>query len=1508
MDRIGRFEIQAEIGRGGFGCVYRAFDPKVGRVVALKVLNPSEDPSTLTRFRNEATAAGSLHHKNIVTVFECGDYDGTPYLVMEYLDGEDLSRICKRQAPLSLYQKVDTMRQIGQGLHYAHSNGVLHRDVKPANIILLKDGNVKLLDFGIARLLREESTRLTQQGFLMGTVLYMSPETLLEGSSDVLSDIWAYGVIFYELLAGRNPFESNTARSEMLRITTEDPPPLPLDVCPESLQTVLRKLLSKERELRWQSLEDVLFEIEPILIDLKRTEAVKLIPVAERFYQESKWDEAQQVIRGILDMDPESKTGRLLRERVQRELNRPRIQSLIDRAEQEAAQRHFSEAIQLFEAARQLDADDSSIRQRLEDLGKAKQKSQVAGNLLLNARQELKNKSLTGAIQYASEALTVDPGNPDAARLLRELQRENETRDKARQLQECLRKARGLIAMEDLDGAISTLTQGDQENREIKELLTRALALRSEKERRQEYSNGLESAKGLLRANQLTEAVAVLERLARDFAGEAEPGDLLAYARQELRDRERTEAVEHLKESAGALIRDRKFDEASALVRDGLRIFPGEAELSRLLRSVLAEKKIHDEEQALKSALERCKEMRAAGRLSEAFALIAGLLKGHPNHPALLEQSRQLKLEQERKDRDLAVGKLIDKFQTLLQQGRPDAALDVLNAGLNSFPDEPRIEALRPQIAAEQDRRKRQYIAAQLAAAKELGDRNQWSASLEVIRQALALHPDSPELAQAQKNIEAAIKRADIEQRERLEREREAERESLIDRGSQALGEGRLKDAETLLATALQPFAAHTRVIALAAAIELEGARRAELFKQEEEQRKKISDWLRSLKELEDAANWTAAFDLLRVARRECPEDPKLRQAELRVEEKQREAKRKEQLAEEARNIERLVAAVRTSLREGKLGEAEEAFRAELAQFSDHSSVRAVAAELARERSRRIEAAKSEEAKRSFIADQLLKAKNCGDRRDYPGALAIVKAAQRTYPAEPELIEAERELRRAQEDFDHERKKAAALAGIQAEMNRGAWDEAIARAQKAEVEFQGDPSFAKCLDQARRGRDKEIEDLVARAWRVLKAGQLDEAELILRKELRPYSKEEAVLSLVAAMEAERLTREITAGARRHIAARRYKEAEDAIEHLAVRSASSESIAELRAALGAEQERERKEGMYRESRVEADGLLRRKLYQEAIDRYEYLLTQFPKDVQLEQDLVAAIAARERQERLEKIGAEIKRLEEFRRMGDAETVRAGSLALLQSQEDPRARELLAWAEAKLAGPQKVQTGWQGRRLALVAAGLVAVVALGGAWMYVSRPPPKIVETAVTKPPVGSTDPPKPVIKEEHPVVKEENPLTIKPPKPAPPKENAPAREQPPPNIEPKKKPIDTKTTEVATISAPPPVVDHPIQQQPKTEPTLPREIPKPVQPPPPEPATVDIFESPYGSLSWPGPLGANESRTIKGPGGRPIKVTEVSPKFVNAEAQANGQIVVRNTSPNPVQSIRIKWERK
>jgi len=234
------------------GTVYRARDPGLDRLVALKTISPRtlgrED--AVLRFQREARAAARLQHPNIVTVYELGEAEGLLYIAMELLEGRDLAAALRPPGALTLAERLRTMVEICNGLHHAHAHGVLHRDVKPANVRLLPNGAVKIVDFGIARL---EDTGMTKTGVIMGTPAYLSPEALLGTGLDARADMWSAGVLLYEMVAGRRPFSAPDVPTLAWRIVHEAAAPLEAarHGAPAELDAVVARALARQREARF---------------------------------------------------------------------------------------------------------------------------------------------------------------------------------------------------------------------------------------------------------------------------------------------------------------------------------------------------------------------------------------------------------------------------------------------------------------------------------------------------------------------------------------------------------------------------------------------------------------------------------------------------------------------------------------------------------------------------------------------------------------------------------------------------------------------------------------------------------------------------------------------------------------------------------------------------------------------------------------------------------------------------------------------------------------------------------------------------------------------------------------------------------------------------------------------------------------------------------------------------------------------------------------------------------
>jgi serine/threonine protein kinase len=254
---IGTFEVLRHLGSGGMATVYLGRDPELGRQVAIKVIREEiRDQEVLDRFLREARAAAALRHPNIITVYASGEHDHQPYMAMEFVDGESLAEIIHARRTISLSDKISYIEQICAGLAFAHRAGIVHRDVKPANIMVDREGVVRILDFGIARV---EGSAMTQDGSLMGSLNYMSPEQMLGQPVDHRSDIFSMGSVAYELLSYQQAFKGGLHDGLLQRLPHEDPPSLAQidpDI-PVALERVVMRALAKAPEQRFQDLTEM---------------------------------------------------------------------------------------------------------------------------------------------------------------------------------------------------------------------------------------------------------------------------------------------------------------------------------------------------------------------------------------------------------------------------------------------------------------------------------------------------------------------------------------------------------------------------------------------------------------------------------------------------------------------------------------------------------------------------------------------------------------------------------------------------------------------------------------------------------------------------------------------------------------------------------------------------------------------------------------------------------------------------------------------------------------------------------------------------------------------------------------------------------------------------------------------------------------------------------------------------------------------------------------------------
>ncbi|MEO8754319.1 MAG: serine/threonine-protein kinase, partial [Casimicrobiaceae bacterium] len=255
-ERLGKYEIRSALGKGAMGVVYKGFDPHIERDVAIKTIRkdlvePELATQYMARFKNEAKAAGRLHHPNIVGVYEYGEDDAVAFIAMEFVEGTGLREHLNQAATFEFAQLVALMSQLLNALEFAHARGIVHRDIKPSNLIVTKEGQLKVADFGVARV---DTSNLTTVGMVIGTPSYMSPEQCLGREADARSDLFSTGVVLYELLTGVKPFRG-TVQSIAYRICHDEPePPSALSTLrlPAPVDQLVAKAMAKDPAARFQ--------------------------------------------------------------------------------------------------------------------------------------------------------------------------------------------------------------------------------------------------------------------------------------------------------------------------------------------------------------------------------------------------------------------------------------------------------------------------------------------------------------------------------------------------------------------------------------------------------------------------------------------------------------------------------------------------------------------------------------------------------------------------------------------------------------------------------------------------------------------------------------------------------------------------------------------------------------------------------------------------------------------------------------------------------------------------------------------------------------------------------------------------------------------------------------------------------------------------------------------------------------------------------------------------------
>lgn len=1216
IEQIGRYKVVRELGRGGFGHVYLAYDPVMDRQVAVKVLTELDDPSMIARFRTEAIAAGNLHHRNIVTIYDFGEDRQQHYLVMEFLDGRDLQRLmAAKDQPLALWQKVDIMSQIAEGLYCAHQSGVVHRDVKPANVIVLRDGTVKILDFGIARLTERDDTRVTKTGFLVGTVLYMAPEQLSDGAVDALSDIWSYGIIYYEILTGRHPFAAQSNESLMYRIMNQDPERVRSLVpdCPESLERIVLRLLAKQRENRYQSLAEVQYDTLPLLRELKRQQATGLLVQAAGLVDGGRYAEAQPIILSILDLDPGNAEGVRLRERIAQALRRqtvkPKIDKLLETVETQAAARNYQGALQALEKARSLDPSDASLTQRMEALRARQQQSEMAQRCILEARHHLELQNLTEAFKQATSAVNADPTAPDAAELLDKVQREMGQRDRERNVQRAINRAKGLLVMEVFDEAVELLRKAAEDypgTERIEELLRQTLRQKAEKEAREKVASAVAAARNLIKKRSFAEAIAMLEAIHREFPADSELAGLLGFARDELAADERAAALERLIRQARALAQNRDFDAAVHVIEEGLGVYSGDESLLRLLQAVLAAKAEDERSRSLQEGLARCRRLREQGAIPEALELCSALQHDHPG------------------------------------------AVDVARLREELLRDQGQIEERR--LGAEREAAAQRESAALIAEAARRADNRDWTGALKIVEDGMRRYPAVTKLNEV----------ADYMRRKKSEADSLLAIESACADIQRSLEAGQLEAAGEGLARARRDCPPDPRFDALDAQLQ-KAVFRQEHFRTAQE---KIRD--RALPEAErelqailehDPQDASARNLLNNVVRQRTAEERKLKYDAGRAEASR--LLRERQFDAAVRTLESLLADFPGDpLLQEELRIAREA-RERTARGETVARGRTAADELLRNKNfakaiwlleelqkrfpeefavgedlKAARAAKEDYDRKQSYAAGRAEAERLLAARDFAGAIAQYQALEQQFPNDPFLPDARKAAIAAQEEYQRTKEAAEGRAEAQ-RLLRDRIPEAIVLLRKLVQRFPEDVALAELL-RAALATQRNRALIAGRAEAEKLAAERSYEAAIRRYEdlLKEYPGDQVLMEGLAAVKTAQAADEWKQGyargrgeAERLVAARSYDAAVERYRTLLQQYPRDAALEEGLAAAAAARDAAERKQVYALGRKAVDDALRGKNFAEAIQLLQGLQKRFPEEPAIPEDLKTVVALKQ-----------------------------------------------------------------------------------------------------------------------------------------------------------------------------------------------------------------------------------------------------------------------------------------
>ena len=761
MQRLGRYEILSELGRGGMGVVYKARDPFINRLVALKTItnNLADTDTLLKRFYQEARSTGTLQHPNIVTIYELGEENGTPFIAMEYIDGETLEGLIARKAPLPLAVKLGYLIRASEGLAYAHEHGVIHRDIKPANIMVTAEGVAKILDFGIARVV---DFSMTQANLVVGSRAYMAPEMYKGERADARSDIWALGATLYELIAYQKPFAAESEAELMFKVINEDPPPL-RTLCPdcsESLESVIKHMLEKSASARFQSMPDVLRDLGSLWKQAQQETVQNLLAETQRLTEVRDFRGAQELLRKALQIDITNMPAKSLLDQVSKEVRRqeilPQVQNHLDRARGHLQARNLREARGEVDLALGLDSRNEPAQLLQKEIDEAAKSAERLEHQLRFAKQRLAEGALTEAREVLQEASKLCAEEPRVHELRKQIVEEESRRERRRQLSEVQQQARGLWMELKYAECLAVLEEG------LKQFPGEGALLKLQETARQDWAEDekqrrLGKARKLLGQQQFAQARAILEELAKQHPGDTSIGKLRGLVEQGESELKKQERLVQELEGLRTLVRAERYAEVVAQEERLLREYHQDFELKELVgyaRAELMQRQLRDKERQFETHIQG---LLRTNRYAEAAVAAQKALRefdGHPGFQKLWEVAEKKKKEQEVRDE---YQRRIRDIQLRINRQEVTDAIDLAQQTLTTLGPDMQVSRLLQAAKMEQEEKSRRGGEERLDAAQTLVEGGKLEEATQLLKDAFAtqiLQPSDPRANQLLAQIE----------------------------------------------------------------------------------------------------------------------------------------------------------------------------------------------------------------------------------------------------------------------------------------------------------------------------------------------------------------------------------------------------------------------------------------------------------------------------------------------------------------------------------------------------------------------------------------------------------------------------------------------------------------------------------------------------------------------------------------------------------------------------------